>query len=102
LFGGMETWTSLGKAMTSMGIDAAPAFWGFMAGLAEFGGGILLMLGFLFRPACILLFVTMLVATVKHLTGGDSLMVASHAIEAGILFLSLIFIGPGKWSVDRG
>jgi putative oxidoreductase len=29
------------------------------------------------------------------------LVAASHAIEVGIVFLSLIFIGPGKYSVDR-
>jgi putative oxidoreductase len=26
---------------------------------------------------------------------------AAHAIELGILFFSLIFIGPGKYSVDK-
>ena len=25
-----------------------------------------------------------------------------HAIELGILFFSLLFIGPGRYSVDRG
>ncbi|RZK26274.1 MAG: DoxX family protein, partial [Flavobacterium sp.] len=28
-------------------------------------------------------------------------MGASHAIELGIVFFSLIFIGPGKYSVDK-
>ena len=35
-----------------------------------------------------------------HLGKGDGLMGASHAIEAGILFLSLILIGPGRYSLN--
>jgi len=55
LFGGPEQWTGLGQTMAVLGITFWPTFWGFMAALAEFGGGILLMLGLLFRPALVLL-----------------------------------------------
>ena len=101
LFGGLETWETIGeKGMGSVGIQMAPAFWGFMAGFAEFGGGVFLILGFFFRPACFFLLMTMIVAATSHLAGGDGIKGASHAIEAGVLFLSLILIGPGKYSVD--
>ena len=43
----------------------------------------------------------MLVAAVSHLSRGDGLSGASHAIELGIVFLSLIVIGAGKYSVDE-
>jgi putative oxidoreductase len=36
-----------------------------------------------------------------HLSKGDGLSVASHAIENGIVFFSLIFIGPGRLSLDE-
>ncbi len=99
--GGPMFWEKLGMATGSVGIHFAPTFFGFMAALAEFGGGILLMLGLCSRLACILLFINMFVASAMHITKGDGVItVASHAIEAAILFLSLIFIGPGQYSLD--
>jgi putative oxidoreductase len=97
--GGPEKWAALGSAMDTLGIGFAPAFWGFMAALAEFGGGFLLVLGVAFRPACALLLCTMIVASAKHLAAGDGFGKSSHAIEAGILFLSLLLIGPGAYRV---
>lgn len=101
LLGGPEKWEKLGSAMTSTGINAIPVFWGFMASFSEFFGGICLILGLLFRPACTLLTITMAVAASMHLGKGDGLNGASHAIEDGIVFLSLLLIGPGKYSIDK-
>jgi putative oxidoreductase len=82
------------------GITFLPSFWGFMAAFSEFVGGICIILGFFFRPACFLLAFTMATAAFMHLAAGDGLLRASHAIEVGIVFFSLIFMGPGKYSVD--
>ncbi|MEK6693679.1 MAG: DoxX family protein [Nitrospirota bacterium] len=101
LIGGPEKWEKLGMAMNYVGIPVFPVFWGFMAAFSEFFGGIFIILGLFFRPACILLLITMSVASIMHLGKGDGLGVASHAIEAGVLFLSLILIGPGKYSIDK-
>ncbi len=101
LQGGPEKWTQLGGAMQYLGIGFMPLAWGLAAALSEFLGGILLVLGVLFRPACLFLTATMAVAATMHLGKGDGLMGASHAIELGILFLSLLFIGPGRYSIDR-
>ncbi len=100
IVGGAEKWVTLGTAMKYTGIQFMPVFWGFMAAFSEFFGGLCLILGLVFRPVCMLLAITMAVATAMHLGRGDSLQVASHAIENGIVFLSLIFIGPGKYSFD--
>lgn len=100
MLGGPEQWAGLGLAMANLGINFTPVFWGFMASFAELFGGICLLLGFMFRPACGLLTFTMLVATLFHLKRGDGLMGASHAIELGIVFFGLIFIGSGKYSFD--
>lgn len=100
LMGGPEKWAQVGQAMELVGISQAPEFWGFMAGFAEVVGGLLLALGFLFRSACILLLITMLVATTRHAVGGDGFGGYSHAAEAAILFFALLFIGPGKYSLD--
>ncbi|WCL49195.1 DoxX family protein [Leptospira sp. GIMC2001] len=101
LTGGVEAWTKIGSAMGFIGVSAYPAFWGLMAGLAEFGGGILLIAGFLFRPACLALAFTMFVATVYHVNTGDGFNKFSHAMEDGIVFLGLFIIGPGKYAIDQ-
>lgn len=101
IFGGVERWEKLGGAMSYIGIDFTPALWGFMAALSEFGGAILLALGLFFRPALVFLFITMVMAAVSHLGRGDSLGIASHAIENAIVFAALFLIGPGKYSLDE-
>lgn len=101
LMGGPERWAGMGGAMKNLGITFAPAFWGFMAAFAESAGGVALILGLAFRPACLLLAFTMTVATLYHLNKGDGIRGASHAIEVGIVFLSLVLIGPGKYSLDK-
>ncbi len=97
--GGPEKWLALGQAMGTFGITSIPHFWGFMAALSEFAGGILLILGLLVRPASLLLLITMIVAAGMHLSAGQGLQQASHAIEAGIVFLYLLIAGGGKINV---
>ncbi len=101
LAGGIETWKGLGGSMKLIGIDFLPVFWGLMAAATETLGGLLLIVGLFFRPACILLVFTMIIAALVHLSKGDGIGGASHAIELGILFFGLIFVGPGKYSLDK-
>ncbi|WP_439881776.1 DoxX family protein [Pontibacter sp. MBLB2868] len=101
LAGGPEAWEKIGQNISLIGIDYVPAFWGFMAGFAEAVGGALIILGLFFRPACLLLLLTMVIATLKHVLGGDGFGGYSHALEAAILFFSLLLVGPGKYSLDR-
>ncbi len=101
MLGGPEKWEKIGASMANVGIEFVPVFWGFMASFSEFIGGICIILGLFFRPACILLTITMTIAALGHLSRGDGLRGAAHAIEDGIVFLSLIFIGPGKYSLDE-
>ena len=87
--------------MKHLGITFWPGFWGFMAAFSESVGVALIVLGLLFRPSCLLLAVTMGVAALSeyHSHGVGE---ASHAIELGLLFTALIFIGPGRYSIDKG
>jgi putative oxidoreductase len=101
LLSGPARWETLGRATRALGIDFAPTFFGLMAALAEAGGGLCLMLGVLFRPALALLATTMIVAAATHLDRGDGFGKASHAIEAAIVFASLILIGPGRYVARR-
>lgn len=101
LAGGPKGWEGLGGSMKVIGVDFLPVFWGFMAATAETFGGFLLIVGLFYRPACMLLVFTMIIAAMVHFGKCDGLGGASHAIEMGIVFFSLIFIGPGKYSVDK-
>jgi putative oxidoreductase len=98
--GGAAKWAKLGTATQHLGIDLWPTAFGLAASISELGGGLLLVLGLFFRPACLALFATMLVATSSHLAKGDGIMGASHAIEAGVVFGALLLIGPGAYSID--
>ena len=101
LTGGPATWTKLGGAMSLIGLDFGHTFMGFMAAISESGGGLLLAMGLLTRPACFFLLSTMTVATTMHVQSGHPFVKYSHALEAGILFFSLLLIGPGRISLDE-
>ena len=103
LSAGQEVWGKIGGAISNLGISVPALFpvFGFLAACSEFFGGLCLILGLCFRPACFFLFFTMTVAVTMHLSQGDGLNTASHAIEAAILFLSLMFIGPGAYNLDK-
>lgn len=102
LSGGPERWAKVGKAMGNLGIDFFPEFWGLCAALAEFGGGILLLSGFMFRPACIFLMFTMFVATLqKYIQGSGAFLDWSYPAEMGAVLLAFFFIGPGKYTFNN-
>lgn len=100
LLGGIETWTQVGSAMSMIGINFAPAFWGFMAAFAETIGGVFVILGLLHRPVALMLTFTMIVAVVMHVTGGDPFGIYSNALKALVIFVALVITGPGKYSID--
>lgn len=101
MVGGTEAWAKLGGRFVAVsGLDVVPVFWGFMAAFAELGGGILLIVGLLVRPATVLLFGTMIVAMMWHIHAGDGFKGYSHAMELALVFFGLFFLGGGKHSVD--
>ena len=90
--------------MDAMG-HGVPPFLQACAAVAEFGGGLALVLGLLTPIACVGIFITMLVAITTvhvpqggHWIGGpDSFeAAASYAISSILLF----FTGPGSASLD--
>ena len=99
--GGVDKWKAVGSGMKVIGIDFLPVFWGFAAAATETFGSFLLILGLFHRPVSTLLSFTMLIATLVHLNSGDGISVASHAMELGLIFIALIFTGPGKYAVDK-
>ena len=100
--GGPGTWEAIGSNMAGLGIDFAPAFWGFLAALAESVGSLCIILGIFFRPACFVLAFTMLVAMTRHLgLPSDSPAAgwrgASHALELFVVYVGLLVAGSGRF-----
>lgn len=98
---GPELWAKIGGAMANLGISFAPAFWGLMAASAECFGGLFLAMGLLARPAAAAMAFTMLVAATMHLTAGDGLKGAAHAVELFFVLSGLVLAGAGRFSLDR-
>ncbi len=91
------------ESFTAMGVPL-PAIAAPVVAFVEFGGGILLALGFFTRVIGIMLAVDMLVALVLvHLSAG--LWVGSGGYEfvavLGVAALALALIGAGRFSLDR-
>lgn len=103
LLAGPELWEKLGGAMGPLALGI-PIVWGFLAAFAESIGALCIIIGVGFRPALLMLVATMTVAAAKHLgmppeEPGAGLKGASHAIEVGLVFLGLIFTGPGCFAI---
>ena len=103
LTGGPKVWSGIGTAMAHVGIDQWPAFWGFLAAVTEGIGGVLLVLGAFYRPVCLLLTFTMIVATLQLSAGvkASEFKAYAHPLELAVVFFGLAFIGPGRFSVDK-
>ncbi len=100
LLGGVKTWAEIGAATKHVGIHFLPVVWGLLCALVETFGGFLLVLGLAFRPVCLLLLINLIVASASGMASGG-LQEAAHAVEDAIVFAGLIFVGPGKFSVDK-
>lgn len=100
--GGVQMWAGLGGAFNRIiGITFIPTFWGLMATVSEFVGGMCLIAGVLFRPACALMLFTMVIAVTSIIRGGYSVSAAYQPFVLGIVLLSLFFTGPGKLTLPR-
>jgi len=98
---GKPTLEALGKSMAIFGVGAYPIFWGFLAALAESLGGLLMVLGYHFRVAMFFLTCTMIVATISMYQSTHDILHYGWSLEIGAVFLGLLFVGPGRFSIDK-
>lgn len=101
LLGGPHKWEGIGTATNYVGIHFLPMMWGLLAAATETFGGFLVLLGLAFRPVCLLLLIELVVAAIFTYDKSASFLDATHAIEDAVTFAGLLFIGPGKYSVDK-
>lgn len=101
LTGGPERWEQVGSAMSNLGIDTYHIYFGFLAACSEFFGGIFLIFGLYMLPVLLILIATMIVAFVTQIAKDAGYSGIAHPLSLGIVFLSMLFTGPGKHSLDH-
>jgi putative oxidoreductase len=105
----LHGWGKIQHPMSWMGPESfIPAIFQALAALAEFGGGVLLILGLFTRLGALGLLITMLVAVIMHafimgdpfvnFTGGRSFEPATIYF---LISLLILVMGPGKFSFDQ-
>lgn len=100
LFGGPSAWSHFGAGARHWGLDSHFQLWGFVGSLLGCLGGVLMIFGLFFRIG--VLFV--LVLAVGHALAiyqGTGFRVALPTIELCFVLAGILFVGPGKYSVDK-
>ncbi len=100
LWSGQSAWGHFGSAMKHLDVSGHYEFWGFLGAVLGCAGGVLMILGLFFRVGVLL---TLLV-TLVHLVGvwdQHGFAARLEVLEVSIILLSLMLIGPGKYSVDK-
>lgn len=77
-----------------------PIVFGWAAALSELVGGILVALGLFTRPAAFFIAVTMSVAAFIR-QAGDPFSELELALLYGIVAVTLLLVGAGRYSIDR-
>ena len=77
-------------------------WWGFFGALAACVGGVLIVLGLAFRLGILLAFIIALVNAISVARYVPGFYPKLVPIEIAVILLCLAFIGPGKYSVDKG
>ncbi len=98
--GGVPGWEKIGGTMSIFGINFMPGIWGLLAAVSEFLGGICVVLGIFFRPACALILITMAVAIASQLNSHKGIYGYIEAAEMGVAFLAMLLMGPGRFSLS--
>lgn len=106
--GGAQYLTQVGGAMQYMGVPFGYQFFGMLAALTEVVGGFMLIIGAYFRVSCVMLAFVMAVAALSQKAGlpanhtpTDFIMAVMHPLSMCLIFLSVMFLGPGRLSVQK-
>jgi putative oxidoreductase len=101
LWSGVDSWEHFGSAIRNLDVHGHYRFWGFVGAILGCAGGILMILGLFFRVGVLFALAVTLVHLISVIHSRGDFFVRLPAFEMSILLLSLLFIGPGKYSVDK-
>ena len=100
LMGGGSAWTHFGAGARTFGIHSHYQLWGFVGALAGCAGGILMIFGLFFRLGVLLVMLLALVHAIG-LAKASGFGIALASIELCFVLAGILFVGPGKYSVDK-
>jgi putative oxidoreductase len=100
LMGGPEVWQKIGEPVQRFGWGEYVQWVGLGLASLQFVGGVFLVLGLYTRTISVCLTLVMATAAVFRFLNGESFNAMLYPIEMGIVFLSLAFIGAGRFSID--
>jgi len=100
LMGGPTAWGHFGAGIKNLGIHSHFQFWGFVGSLLGCLGAVLVIFGLLFRPGVLILLLLAIGHAIgaKHASGFRN---ALPSIEMCFVLAGILFVGPGKYSVDK-
>ena len=100
LMGGPSAWAHFGAGARTWGIHSHFQIWGFAVALLGCISGVLVILGLFLRPAILVLLILAIghAIGIKHGTGFRN---ALPSIEMCFVLAGILFVGPGKYSVDK-
>lgn len=100
LIGGPKAWAHFGGGAGYFGLHSHLQIWGFLGSLLGSLGGVLMIFGLSFRVG-VLLVLLLAVGHAMAVWEGTGFRVALPSIEMCFVLVGLLFIGPGKYSVDK-
>lgn len=100
LIAGPKSWAEFGAGAGHFGLHSHLQIWGFLGSLLGCLGGVLMIFGLFFRIGVLLVLVLAIAhaITVYNATG---FRVALPSFEMCFVLAGILFIGPGKYSVDK-
>jgi putative oxidoreductase len=100
LIGGPKAWAHVGVGAGHFGLHSHFQIWGFLGSLLGCLGGVLMIFGLFFRIG-VLLVLLLAVGHALAVCKGTGFRVALPSIEMCFVLAGMLFIGPGKYSVDK-
>ena len=100
LIGGGSAWAHFGAGARVFGIHSHYQLWGFLGALAGSVGGVLMIFGLFFRLGVLLVLLLAVIHAVA-LTKASGFRIALPSIELCFVLAGILFVGPGKYSVDK-
>src|ERR1043166_2784329 len=95
------SWDHLGSAMRHLDFHSHFKFWGIVGALLGCVGGVLMVLGLFFRIGVLCALIVTIVDLIATWSSHGGFFVRLPALEMSILLVSLLLVGPGKYSVDK-
>ncbi|EDY82044.1 DoxX subfamily, putative [Verrucomicrobiia bacterium DG1235] len=102
LTGGGDVWIEVGQGAEIASLNASLfKAAGLASGIIQFIGGILLVIGLFTRASSLFLTIVVSFALANHIAAGSFQLSFLAHLQITLALLGLVFIGPGRLSLDR-